>query len=67
MGYCTVNGTNNGCMDKTCDNYGSQLTSFTRITCAGWLPYCTNYSTTKCEVKHCTNYPSGMGISNGNC
>ena len=67
MPTCTVNTTNDGCMDRSCDNYGTNLASFTLVTCSGWLSYCTNNSTTKCEIKHCTNYPNGMAITNANC
>ncbi|CAK80326.1 unnamed protein product (macronuclear) [Paramecium tetraurelia] len=64
---CTVNTTNDGCIEKNC--YNNNLTKFSHATCSDWLSTCTaNIEGTGCEIRSCTNHGSNITIfSNANC
>lgn len=56
---CTLNTTNDGCMEKTC--YNSNLTKFSHTNCSGWLSTCTvNTLGTGCEVRSCINHGNNI-------
>ncbi|CAD8061871.1 unnamed protein product [Paramecium primaurelia] len=64
---CTVNTTNNGCIEKTC--YNHNLTKFSHAVCQDWLSTCTvNMDGTGCEIRSCTNYGNNITLfNNANC
>lgn len=48
LSTCTVNATFDGCTNKTCYNYGSNITTFNNANCTAWLSTCTNNSSSAC-------------------
>ena len=60
---CTVNNTNDGCIEKTC--YNNNLTKFSHATCSDWLSTCTvNMDATGCEIRSCINYGNNIAVFN---
>ncbi|CAD8087778.1 unnamed protein product [Paramecium primaurelia] len=65
---CTPNQSQTGCIDKTCTNHGSEVTTFTHSNCYNWYDICTNDGSTACKYKTCQNHGSNVSsLSHSNC
>ena len=56
------------CIDKTCTNHGSEVTTFNHSNCYNWYDICTNDGSTACMNKTCSNHGSNVTTLNAtNC